>query len=536
MRKLLKFVSFSLVSVILLASTAGCSPKKGVTSLSQSSDSFTSTDSLVISEDINSSIANEDTSETSLLTVSSTNPGSSKPTNTSSPSQTVATADLTGRVSNLNGRVVKVNITPNTDKTTPDYKATQAWYRVVEQKYNCKIEEVSKHSESGGSNEITKSILAGKPLVDIWWQNGIGDIFPHYRAGLIQNLDSLKVFDFSDKGPYPESIDYVTFGGNHYFALPGRHTGAAAWNAQVMFFNSKIVSQYAGYSVAQMYQLQNSGEWTWDKFSEICKTINRNTKSAGVDVTACYDWNIASQLLGSSGTDWVQRKDDGTYFSNISDSKIQTSLDLFKRMSSDGTFTLSTAVDINAAFGNGKLAFMPLNLYAQYWWIFANGTADVRNNYGTMYIPKQSGSASYYTYTNSVNSLYGEAIPYGIKNPNEIATILDQLMQQPSLPKADDKATFESNYISTLNTATGSYVKLLADELYENVYTYKNLGPTRYSDVANYTSPVIGELNYTKDSFIQHAFNYAQGKENLDQLLGLNNMYNTLLSTVTKKR
>lgn len=41
-----------------------------------------------------------------------------------------------------------------------------------------------------------------------------------------------------------------------------------------LYFNKRLLSE-AGIEPQSIYDLQESGDWTWDKFEEICKQIAR---------------------------------------------------------------------------------------------------------------------------------------------------------------------------------------------------------------------------------------------------------------------
>lgn len=48
-----------------------------------------------------------------------------------------------------------------------------------------------------------------------------------------------------------------------------------------IYFNKRLLEE-AGITADSIYELQENGEWTWDKFEELCSQVQADTDNDGV--------------------------------------------------------------------------------------------------------------------------------------------------------------------------------------------------------------------------------------------------------------
>lgn len=138
------------------------------------------------------------------------------------------------------------------------------------------------------------------------------EVIAAMKSNLIWNLSSLDVFDFSEHRFKQNGIsDLYQINGDVFAcsALPPEPgTG--------IFFNATLLEQITGITADDMYDLQEKGEWTWEKFEEICELIYQNgdingdgvqdiyavAGNTGLFTNACvYSNNTSFFQLGSDG-------------------------------------------------------------------------------------------------------------------------------------------------------------------------------------------------------------------------------------------
>ncbi len=465
-------------------------------------------------------------------------PGDQTPGSTTKPKP----SDLTGRVTNLNGRTIRVNTMPGVDKTSQSYKLEQEWKRQLEDKYNCKIVDVEQYNETGGSNRIATSVLSGEPLVDIWSQNGLNELFSHYRAGLVQNLSSLKVFDFSE---FHENQEVSNFDGQYYAVVP--IGGNYAWASLALFVNTKLLKQYGVND--DLFALQKSGKWTWDEFIRICDKFNANVNDP--NITAVYDagMEMYHAMLFTRGVDWV-KNNNGTFTFNGNDAKAQEALSQYRDLVQKKTVRLGTTSLIGGAgstegftgsqsgkfsFLNGQAAFSFGGLSCLKWVINMPDSVsqDVKDNLGILLLPKVNAGDKY-TMSNSILNQSSWCIPYGVKKPNEVATILNELLHNPlSMSAAEEKNNFFAvNIDPELNRVNGDNSRATVEMIYDE-YQAGNAF-FNYNAVAGLAEPSIwtGENGWPNQ-----VFSIANGTKAMGSVLSsVTDTYNNALAALHDKR
>lgn len=448
-----------------------------------------------------------------------------------------------GRVTDLKGRTIVFNTYPNSsDPNDPAYKERQAFLKSIGETYNCTITEYTRYNESGGDNTITTSVLAGDPLVDIWTQNGATEIIPHYKAGLLQDLSKWKTIDFErTENPWDKSIQQFYINGSYYGVTILQSQAAQYANiATVMFFNPKLLKQYG--VTEDLFALQESGNWTWDKFEEICRKFNSNAGSSGKTAYYDSDLNLYQALLTTYGTDWIVKK-DGVMTFNGNDTKAQAALTRYKGWATDGTIKVLGSMPLVSSmttpqynFYTGQSAFT-VALHTNLEWGMMQGgqtTQDVKDNYGILLLPKEKASDEYTAAVES-GQLGGYSIPYGVKAANEVLTIMDVMFSHEGEDDGKDPTEeFLANKTDKwLNNATGAQSRKTVARLHKLFLS----GKQTYTDnwIAGYTTPNIG--TDVTNGWYSHVVKIANGTEAMGTALSsVTNTYNNTLKNFLSER
>lgn len=134
---------------------------------------------------------------------------------------------------------------------------------------------------------------------------------------LMYDLASLDCLDFSEKKFTDNNVHKAMSRGDIICCM---YTGVSE-PRDGLFFNKRLV-QEAGVNPDDLYTWQENGEWTWDKFTEVLETVQRDIDSDGIiDV-----WGFTANTAGtfrvaacSNGGEWVGKDDTGHFVYRLED-------------------------------------------------------------------------------------------------------------------------------------------------------------------------------------------------------------------------
>ena len=211
----------------------------------------------------------------------------------------------------FNGETVVVASVHNENNYFKNDPIHLAYIQQVEQEFNVKIEFKQALTWAGRVEEIMASILAGDP---------VGDVVQFYTADthlLAEALRPLDVLDESywagltgyhaDKSFYSyQGVPYgVPIGGNYQY-------GNDLDSAQIFLCNMDF---FAENGLENPYELMLAGEWTWDKFLEICKQATADIDGDGqIDQWGVQGWDpmmLAQIFAFSNGGGFVTIDENG---------------------------------------------------------------------------------------------------------------------------------------------------------------------------------------------------------------------------------
>ena len=512
-------------------------------------------------------------SSTSGTTASGTT-GTKKPTTTGTKAEitlpgkvTTATkvetekVDLSGRVTDLKGRVIKFQIMTQTSTNATDANGqkVQKGFEMVEQKYNCKIEVVKCDFESIGDSRVLNSMLAGNPIADILVQ-GADTFYSRYKAGLLENLSALKAIDFDSADSVHPPWGIAAKVNGDYYSYTNDDGGGEMAFTPVVVYNKKLLEEYTPQYANTPWNLYKSGEWTWEKFFEICDTFNRAVKNYG-DMTAVYDGGgtVYKTMLVTAGTDWLTYNKAGDIIFNARDSKAQDIMNKYKSYVQKGTVKLVVAPraglnnDFDSlsgcsdgyGFKSGKAAFAIATFNNGYYWdgMMSAGTQQsVKDNMGVLPLPKWDKKDSYQTlYPLMVR---GTSIPSGLDKPNEVATILSAIFTETGGHYLNGYVEGEKHYIDqwyapTLTAKMGKQNREVMEKLYND---FHNHTITPYvGDLGSLTAPDVmcgvDDSGNTTGWYNKYVFEIANG--NIAQSAALDaveDKFNKILKSLTTVR
>jgi hypothetical protein len=351
------------------------------------------------------------------------------------------------------------------DSTTTGGQRLIAYYKQIEKNFNCKIV----HSTVFSKEQLDASILAGKPAADLVPIPNESHLVNYVKRKMIQPLEPLKVIDFNDRTRYMPYTELSYFNKNHYGIAPNWQNSWYTFNVQdVLYFNKKVLAD-KGITANYLFELQDSGQWTWDKFEEIAtKVVDPVNGIYGIE-----DGNLRfyNDLLASNNTDWINFDKNTNSFSFAGDkAESKQVLDFYLGLAKKGILKISSATNKSpqkwAKIRENKVAFI-CDIAAGLQWC----GLDV-NNIGILPSPKGPNAKDYVSRLASVG-FWGVAA--GCKYPAEAATIMAEMCKPymtdisykqeglKSISAYYSDANSQKNLMKTAERSSHSYVSFFTE-------------------------------------------------------------------------
>ncbi|ONI44129.1 hypothetical protein AN641_08170 [Candidatus Epulonipiscioides gigas] len=166
------------------------------------------------------------------------------------------------------------------------------------------------------------SSLSGEPAAEIF------RIDPRFEvsainSGLCYDLATLDSIDIDSDLWLSTTEEMMTRGKSVYGVC------ATFASSRLLYFNKRLFEE-AGLDPNLPYDLQASGEWTWEKFEEISAKLTRDTNNDGItDVYAlAFDHSkfFSMAVLSNNGS-FVAKNEDDKFYNNLSSPETMEALE-----------------------------------------------------------------------------------------------------------------------------------------------------------------------------------------------------------------
>lgn len=189
-------------------------------------------------------------------------------------------------------------------------EARQEYREMIQEKYNFTIKQVSITNYDGMQELFTTSVMADDPAAQIFL------IAPNWVSqplanGLFYDLSTLDSLDFTESKWTKNVIDTMTFGDSIY------GMGAGKGEPKLGVYWNKRLFQEAGLDPDLPYDLQASGDWTWNKFEELCKKLTIDSNNDGtIDnyATANFSINLFRGAVVSNNAKFIGKDENGKFY------------------------------------------------------------------------------------------------------------------------------------------------------------------------------------------------------------------------------
>ena len=276
-----------------------------------------------------------------------------------------------------------------------------------------------------------------------------------------------------DSGAFDQNtLDYMTKGGVTY----GVSYGDSVEPRQGVFFNKRVLEE-AGIDWNELYDLQASGDWTWEKMEQYMGMVQMDKDNDGqLDVWALTGNgdDVTIGLVVSNDADFYGYNDDGLLVPTIESAEMKEALQ--RRIDWGSQYMRPTEQwdDYQRFWAEGSVAFMIGQSYEGF---NGNGTVNqCADDWGFLALPK--GPRSDHYMTTEDNNVYG------IPNVYDQATALklEQLFTLYSMTPGISEDAWSANFSG------------LTDERAINE-TYAMLRQSEYATILNYN--LLGDRNST---------------------------------------
>ena len=281
--------------------------------------------------------------------------------------------------------------------------------RRIEKKYNCKIEYVNPGSDALKTS-LNTSVVAGTPDYDVYLTQ-MDFALPLAVNGFFIDLSTFNA-DYLDINNDQNIIKaFPVAGTNCFFEKSAKNV-----TANYLAYNADMLAQL---KLEDPQELYAKGEWTWEKFEELCIKATQDTDNNGETDIYGYGGDLTMTLrefLASNGA--VLVKDDGT--EGLSDAKsLETFQFLGKLYGEDKAARpiVDDWYDGIAGWMNNKCVFGVTQM-----WILQTAD-DINFNYRIVPWP-QGPSGSKETAGQGFNDYF--AIPRGVKDPEKVYQIMEE--------------------------------------------------------------------------------------------------------------
>lgn len=234
------------------------------------------------------------------------------------------------------------------------------------------------------------STMSGAPVADVFVMD-LKFVPEPMKQGLLYPVSDLSSFNF-DEPMWNQAVrkNYEQNGKVYGFSEVMDTPGLG------VFWNKRLF-QEAGLDPDLLYDLQASGEWTWEKFHELAKLLTKDSNNDGVPETygiTTWQREIVKAAVFSNGSDYVKfNETTGKYENNQKSDEvlaaIKFAVDLFDegliapKPTEEGSDEIKFFVD---SFKTGQGAMCPTEWYR-------NGDfSQMEDDWGFVFFPKGPGA------------------------------------------------------------------------------------------------------------------------------------------------
>ena len=288
---------------------------------------------------------------------------------------------------NFGGRtIVWASQSDNAPKeSSPTYQQEVAFQKEMETKYNCKLEWQSTGDYHAFVSTLTTMALSGQKYADLIWAPA-ENTFPKFMLNdLLAPIDDY--FDFNEDFWNPEYNDAFIVNGKHYGITNWKNP--AGW---IIYFNKRLCAEN-GITDTQLYGLQSSGDWTWDKLEEFARKCTKTAKGEWGYASAGGCWATPWPYIYANGTTPVVREGNNFKY-NLNTPEAIEAIEFMHKLVDESKVVPTEKSEYgytDGLFKSGKIAFLCDETYN----MSVIAEAMTNDKFGVLLIPKGPKATDY---------------------------------------------------------------------------------------------------------------------------------------------
>lgn len=358
--------------------------------------------------------------------------------------------DANGNTVDLGGIEVIIRdwFTPG-DGTRPEAEdayneARNEYLDWAEETYNFTVKQMTISDWGSTPQDFADYATLGGDEYYIFTLRQCAEAFAAMNSGLMYDVASLGVFDFSEKKWQGHGVQDVYSIGDAVYAFRGIEPEPRGG----LYFNKRLLSE-AGINPQQIYDWQESGEWTWAKFEEVCSQVQADTDNDGVIDRfgmANFNSDFFPIAVYSNNADFVKRI-DGKFVNTVESEEtleaLNWALDMWDKYDAHVAYPEDASWDYwNTAYSTGMAVFNVAECYkaGQF------NSMGMEDDFGFVCFPMGPKATDY---TNCLNdNIFAIPACYDADKAWKCAFVYD-IFTEP-IPGFEDYSGYKSSYYSTM--------------------------------------------------------------------------------------
>lgn len=213
------------------------------------------------------------------------------------------------------------------------------------------------------------------------------------NQGLMFDLATLDCLDFTEE-KWRSDVHVLMGQGDSIYGMRGIAPEARG----CIYFNKRLLTE-AGIDPEDLYKWQQSGEWTWEKFEEICKKVQQDNNADGItDVWAMVQQSAEfyKQAVFANGGSFIGKDANGKYYNNLESAETIDALNWAVEMKQTYEMPKPEGGEWNyyyAEFKNGNAVFFTGQAYDA-----GQNLKDMEDDYGCVLFPKGPKANDYISF------------------------------------------------------------------------------------------------------------------------------------------
>ena len=339
-------------------------------------------------------------------------------------------------ITGFNGEVIQ---RPDYDEATAGVvdQAKAEVRRRVEERYNCLIEGDFGQGDVTQFNDIIRNdVLSGSGMYDMVFDT-YGYSSQLVTGNIYVDLNTIESLNFDQPWWDQNAKEDLSIGGKLYFMVGDINTfdNDGTW---VILFNKNLKNDLG--IDEDLYALARDGEWTFDKFAELCKGVTRDSNADGI-LDEFDTWGFGTETYNifihtvAAGENIVRKdQDDIPYFTFRSESTynaLSKIMDFYLDKSTvmianDGRFAGKGysnvwEATIIKAFQEGRELFFCCGL------MNVPGFRSMDDQFGILPVPKTNPEQDSYYHSVSMHNMSALSVPNIATDYTELGYIIESL-------------------------------------------------------------------------------------------------------------